>query len=122
MGMHAYLMGMGPFAQSIADCLEYPAEYYNDVSPGQIVFAAFFLCRTSDASRRLAEAMGTKAEAMGRHEILTGLIRGAARYDGPLYVFLREHGGGVDHEPGDLVKLARLGRQPGWRFFYRPEM
>lgn len=69
MGMNANVEGFGPFSKDIAECLDYPADYYDDVEEGTLVACSFFCCNTSETSRDLAEVLGCKPWDFSTHPI-----------------------------------------------------
>lgn len=74
MGMDANVEGFVPFSKDIAECLDYPADYYDDVEEGTLVSCTFFCCNTTYASEELAKALGCKSWDFNTHLIDVGKV------------------------------------------------
>lgn len=108
--MDAELMAMGGYDAGVADCLEYPASWYDGVARGAVVFSSLFACPTSGASRRLAGCLGMDDPCdLGRAAVEL------ARADREALAELADEIGCAE----DLARLARL-EAAGFAFYYRP--
>lgn len=67
MGMNAELLAVGPYSESVADALGYPADFYSDTPEGAIIITSVAYCPTSDGSRGLAHALGVGPWAFEWH-------------------------------------------------------
>ena len=67
MGMEATIIAIGPFNKDLVDVLCYPSDWYEDVEVGETVISTFIQMVTSQGSRDLAKAFGTKADMLGKH-------------------------------------------------------
>lgn len=66
MGLDAQVIAIGSFSEDVINALEYGAERYAGVEPGQIVITNVFVAtRPSSISHELARAFGVEAMELG---------------------------------------------------------
>ena len=115
MGAEAELMAIGSFDDDLVEHLDYGPWDYKDVKPGQRVVTTLVLCRTTDASKALAEALGVGYMELGRH-VFDGLtpvqFRALMRF-----ALVGEGKVAADCRVEAIDVLSRRG---GWTFVYRP--
>ncbi len=115
MGMKADLIAIGVYRDDLVEYLDYGPWDYKDVKPNQLVITTLITCRTADASRELAAALGVGAMELGRHVFKRGLTpeqrRGVIR-------FLMK-GAGSTAADGSVEAVDALSRNK-WTFIYRP--
>ena len=61
------LLAFGPFRKSVADHLEYPADWYADVPEGTPVITELLFVTSRDACEALASAVGVGLYDVGKH-------------------------------------------------------
>lgn len=69
MELNASLLAIGPFSQTVADCLSYATESYDGVPDGTIVLSELFVCPTDSVSRELASAVGAEPWDFTTHNL-----------------------------------------------------
>lgn len=69
MGLDADVIAIGKFKVELASHLDYPEESYGDTPEGAEIITALFFCNTSDASERLADALGVDPWAFHEHHL-----------------------------------------------------
>lgn len=115
MGMQATLMAIGPFEDRLLLHLDYDPWSYKNVKEGRRVVATLVNCRTTDASKALAEALGVGVMDLGDH-VFDGLTRGQHR--GLMRFALRGEGlRAAECWVEDIDALARLRT---WMFVFLP--
>jgi hypothetical protein len=67
MSTQANLLAFGPFRESIAQHLEYPADCYSDVPEGTPVMSELLFTSTRDSSEALASAIGISLYDVAKH-------------------------------------------------------
>lgn len=107
MGMDAELLAVGNFSKSIVDCLEYPANFYDDTPDGSLIITHVCNSVTSRGSELLAESLGISPRQFERHVYIAGVHADLAK--------LREA-----IEDIDGVRKFVLLREAGFMFHYLP--
>lgn len=70
MGLDAQVIAIGSFSKGVISALEYEAERYVGVEPGQTVITNVFVVpRPSSISHELARAFGVEAMELGKHHL-----------------------------------------------------
>ena len=72
MSEQADLLAIGPFDPSIADCLDYKTDAYENVPKKTLVVCTVFHMTSNEGSRLLAKALGTKVWDFASHHIAAG--------------------------------------------------
>lgn len=115
MGMKATLMAIGPFEERLVQYLDYGPWDYKGVEDGEKVVATLINCRTTDASKALAEALGFGVMELGKHVISClskgqhrGLVRFALKGEGKTAADLW------------LDAIDVLARLKAWTFVFLP--
>jgi hypothetical protein len=67
MSYHAHVLAYGPYSSNIADCLEFPAEFYEDLPRSSLVTTTLFDCVTGTQSETLAKALGFPMLDFSKH-------------------------------------------------------
>lgn len=115
MGMKATLIAIGPFKDDLIPHLDYGPWDYKGVKDGDRVVTTIVTCRTADASRELAAALGSEPLGLGNH-VFTGLTR--EQHRGLMRFALK--GEGARAADCDVEAIDILGRLRTWTFVYQP--
>lgn len=114
-GVKATLLAIGSYEERLVQYLDYDPWNYKGVEEGQKVVATLVNCRTSDASRELAEALGFGVMDLGKH-VMEGLTKGQHR--GLMRFALKGEGArAADCWVQAIDALVRLGT---WTFVFLP--
>lgn len=103
--MTAEVIAIGPFSDSIADCLSYDRGLYSGTRPGAVVLTRLFQCNSTDYSLTLAECFGIDPWDFNQH-VLTA---------SPVNPDLLTAAFG----PEELSRFDRL-RDAGFAFYFAP--
>ena len=108
-------MAIGPFEERLVEHLDYPPWDYKGTKDGQKVVTTLVNCRTTDASRGLAKALGVGVMDLGDH-VFDRLTREQHR---GLVRFVMKGAGstGADCWMGAIDALSRL---ETWTFVFLP--
>lgn len=115
MGMDATLIAIGPYEARLVEHLDYGPWDYKDVKEGQAVVVTLVTCRTDEASRALAAALGTEPMKLGDH-VFTGLTR--EQHRGLMRFALK--GEGARAAECYLEAIDAIARNRKWTFIYQP--
>ena len=106
MGMNAELLAIGKYTPEVRDALDYHSDCYKDTPIGSTIITSVIHCNTTDASEKLARALGISPWAFEQHCDLSG-----DNADLSLLVESAEDG---------VLDDVLLLREHGFRFYYLP--
>ena len=105
--MDAELLAIGNFSKSIVDCLDYPANFYDDTPDGSLIITHVCYSNNSECSKLLAEALGISPWQFEMHVYIAGVHADLAKL-------------GEAIEDVDGVRKFVLLREAGFMFHYLP--
>lgn len=115
MSTNATLMAIGPFTNELVEYLDYGPWDYKGVKEGDRVVMTLVTCRTADASRALAEALGFKLMDLGKH-----VFDGVTQEQHKRLIKFMVAGEGVTAAECSMESFDKIARNRRWTFVYQP--